>query len=89
MYIGMLYKHESSYSIQIWKNLHGAWSLIGSTPLPGHPDSIAFEAKDHNLNASVDGRVVLSVCDNDLTEPGQVGIRGTSGSIEEFQMQAI
>lgn len=89
MYIGMLYKHESAFSIQIWKNLKGAWSLIDSTPLPEHPDSFAFETKDHNLNVSVDGRVVLRVCDNDLKEPGQVGIRGTSGSIEEFQMQAI
>ncbi len=89
MYLGMLYKNENSYSAQIWKNIAGQWSRESMELLSDVPESLTFEILENRLSLIADQNLVLQVSDDSLLEPGQVGVRGTGGTIRDFQASSI
>lgn len=84
MYLGMLIQEGSAYTAQIWKNVGGEWMQLASKPLDRGISTLTFELEDQELRLFADNALLIQITDSALTAPGEVGIRGLSGSVQNF-----
>lgn len=69
---------------EIWRNLGGAWTLLGVGTLPAggttDPHDVRFSAVNGSLELSVDGSLLATASDT-ILGIGRVGMRASAGTI--------
>jgi hypothetical protein len=92
MYLAQLYFDGSHMFAQLWRNL-GSWVNLVNDQIavsPGVPTPLEFRVQGSSLQMLVNGSVVASVVDTQITNAGLSGLRGTSGAIfDDFSVNTI
>src|ERR1051325_5921976 len=79
MYLGVLYLADGVTTAYIFRNLNGAWTMLGSKTVSSTSGSLRFAVIGSSWQLFFDGALVVSASDTALTT-GSVGVRATSGA---------
>lgn len=86
MYVANLVANSQVSTIQIWKNVDGAWSCLGRSGPVENSGTLRFSVVGSSLTVGFNGIDVISVTDSSISEPGAVGLRaGGSTAIRNFR----
>ena len=74
MYLGALVGLEGNYSLQIWKCVGGAWSMLSAVSVVTNTGTLRFQVQGNSLSLSLDGSLLASVVDSDVVGAGQTRV---------------
>ena len=90
MYLGALVKLEDQFQAHLWLKTGGVWTplqVVSLGPVAQNPNfaegQLRFHVHGNTLQLSLNGLVLATTTNNELTLPGFAGIRGDAG--ESFE----
>ena len=84
LYLGAAVASEGEFSGQIWKSVGGAWTWLRSGLLPSGTGTLRFEVVGSSLRLLFDDQSIAIAQDNSITAAGSIGVRASSGSLDNF-----
>jgi hypothetical protein len=87
-YLGMLGYDAGRFTVYIYRNVGGNWTMLKSADVSTGTGTLKFEVQGSSLKLSFNGNLIISATDNALTS-GQIGIRGWNAGAAVDNFQAI
>jgi hypothetical protein len=90
MYFGTLNGVGNAIQGQIWRNVHGAWTMIGNGVALSGTGTLRFVVVGPSLKLFLDNTLVAFANDTSLTAPGSVGVRTGAGvTLDNFSAAVV
>lgn len=84
-YMAHLAQRGAAYRVEIWRNLGGNWSMLGSQDVNAASGLLRFDATGTTLTAYFNGQTAVSLEDSAITGAGYAGVRvWSNASIDNF-----
>ncbi len=89
LYLGWVTAANGHYTAAIYRNVNGAWALLGSAPVTTGTGTLRFVVYGDALKLYFNGALVLTRYDANLTTGG-VGVRTSAGAaVNDYSAQSI
>jgi hypothetical protein len=87
MYWAGLTHSGSAVSAELWRNVGGVWTLLGSAPAAA-TGALRLDVIGAALAVYLDGARVIAATDAALAGPGGAAVRGTGGTVDNLTVAA-
>ena len=90
MYWGGIKRLDGKFSAEIWKNVGGTWSLVGTRAVSAGAGVVRLEVIGDSLQLFFNDEIVVFANDRSIAGPGGVGIRGSAETTgDDFRFVAL
>jgi len=87
MLLGRIVRRPAGFVAEIWRNVAGAWRLLGARMAPRGSGVLGFDVVGGRLSLSFNRIPLVVVRDTAILRPGGVGVRltGIGGRLDDFR----